>query len=129
QDCFVCRRSGATTTCWEVGCERSFHLPCATARGCVTQYFPPYRDSLPEQLVEAAQEGTTSCIICLEEFDDTKTYGTLVRLACKHAWFHRVCIQGQALRDGFTQLRCLLCQDADGFQGKMLRIGVHVPFR
>ncbi|NWT41165.1 G2E3 ligase, partial [Chroicocephalus maculipennis] len=41
--CFVCGESGATITCWEMSCERSFHLPCAMEGGCVTQFFFQYR--------------------------------------------------------------------------------------
>ncbi|XP_067992861.1 uncharacterized protein [Melanerpes formicivorus] len=43
QLCFVCGGSGASITCQESGCERSFHLPCATRGRCVTQYFEQYR--------------------------------------------------------------------------------------
>ncbi|NWI66265.1 PHF7 protein, partial [Todus mexicanus] len=38
KDCCVCRRSGATITCGEMGCTRSFHLPCASKGECITQY-------------------------------------------------------------------------------------------
>uniref|UniRef100_A0A8D0EVB8 PHD-type domain-containing protein n=1 Tax=Strix occidentalis caurina TaxID=311401 RepID=A0A8D0EVB8_STROC len=41
--CFVCGESGATITCCQEGCNRSFHLPCAMEGECVTQYFPPHR--------------------------------------------------------------------------------------
>ena len=48
----------------------------------------------PEQAVEAALEDNTTCLICLELLvGDRRSYGTLVCPACKHAWFHRVCIQ------------------------------------
>ncbi|KFQ92749.1 PHD finger protein 7, partial [Nipponia nippon] len=40
--CFVCGESGATITCQETGCDRSFHLPCAVEGGCVTQFFGLY---------------------------------------------------------------------------------------
>ncbi|NXI50257.1 PHF7 protein, partial [Chloroceryle aenea] len=43
KDCCVCRKSGAAITCSEMGCECSFHLPCAAKGGCVAQYRPPYR--------------------------------------------------------------------------------------
>ncbi|KAK0683026.1 PHF7 protein, partial [Pygoscelis papua] len=41
--CFVCGEGGATITCRETGCDRSFHLPCAVEGGCITQFLPQYR--------------------------------------------------------------------------------------
>ena len=43
QRCFVCGEMGATITCQEKGCVRSFHLPCASEGECVTQFFGLYR--------------------------------------------------------------------------------------
>ncbi|XP_048813790.1 G2/M phase-specific E3 ubiquitin-protein ligase-like [Lagopus muta] len=37
--CFVCGQRGATITCAETGCDRSFHFPCANKGQCVTQHF------------------------------------------------------------------------------------------
>ncbi|XP_074751151.1 E3 ubiquitin-protein ligase PHF7-like [Athene noctua] len=54
------------------------------------------REHRPEQQVEAAPEENTDCLICLEPVGDRKSFHTLVCPICKHAWFHRVCIQGQA---------------------------------
>uniref|UniRef100_A0A663ESN3 PHD-type domain-containing protein n=1 Tax=Aquila chrysaetos chrysaetos TaxID=223781 RepID=A0A663ESN3_AQUCH len=56
--CFVCGESGAAISCWEMGCDRSFHLPCAVEGGCVTQFALRYR---PWQLLlccSCAAEGT-----------------------------------------------------------------------
>ncbi|NXW52015.1 PHF7 protein, partial [Nyctiprogne leucopyga] len=54
--CFICGESGATITCREMGCDRSFHLPCALEGGCVTQFRSQYRSFCwqhrPEQTVE-----------------------------------------------------------------------------
>ncbi|NXW53123.1 PHF7 protein, partial [Eurystomus gularis] len=56
KDCFVCGKSGAAITCWQTGCDRSFHLPCAAKGRCVTQYISPYRsfccEHCPEQAVD-----------------------------------------------------------------------------
>lgn len=43
QQCFVCGERGATITCTVTGCERCFHLPCASEGECVTHYFGQYR--------------------------------------------------------------------------------------
>ncbi|XP_059679438.1 PHD finger protein 7-like [Gavia stellata] len=101
KDCFVCGENGAAITCHETDCDRSFHLPCAVEGGCVTQFLPQYRsfcwEHRPEQAVEAAPDENTTCLICLDPVGDRKSYGTMVCPACKHAWFHRGCIQVGAL--------------------------------
>ncbi|NXJ64672.1 PHF7 protein, partial [Rostratula benghalensis] len=132
KQCFVCGESGATITCRETSCERSFHLPCAAEGGCVTQYFFQYRafcwEHRPEQVAEAAPQNTI-CLICLDAVGESKSYDTMVCPACRHAWFHRGCIQGQAMRDGLTWFRCPLCRDRDAFLSEMLTMGIRVPFR
>uniref|UniRef100_A0A663MKD5 RING-type domain-containing protein n=1 Tax=Athene cunicularia TaxID=194338 RepID=A0A663MKD5_ATHCN len=117
QQCFVCGKSGAATTCCREGCDRSFHLPCTTEGGC------------GRTQLEAAPEKDTTCLLCLELVGDRKSYGTMVCPACKHAWFHRGCIQGQAVRDGISCFRCPLCRDRDAFSSEMLSMGIRIPFR
>ena len=51
----------------------------------------------PKQAAEVAPAQDTNCIICMEPVGDKKSYHTLVCPACKHAWFHRACIQVGAL--------------------------------
>ncbi|NXN43846.1 G2E3 ligase, partial [Rhinoptilus africanus] len=96
-------------------------------------FLPPPRsfcwEHCPEQAVEAAPEASTSCLICLEPLGDKKPYAPLVCPACKHAWFHRGCIQEQALRDGITCFRCPLCRDRGAFPFAMLTMGIQVPLR
>ncbi|XP_074458356.1 E3 ubiquitin-protein ligase PHF7-like [Larus michahellis] len=129
--CFVCGESGATITCRETGCERSFHLPCAVEGGCVTQYFELYRafcwEHHPEQAVEAAPEENTTCLICLEPVGDQKSYSTMVCPACKHAWLHRGCIQAHAIHSDF--FCCPLCRNEYRFMMEMLNMGIRIPDR
>ncbi|KFQ35255.1 PHD finger protein 7, partial [Merops nubicus] len=129
KDCFVCGHSGATINCWQWGCNRSFHLPCAVRGECITQYLPEYRafcfEHRPQQAVEATPKKDTSCIVCMEDVDKQKCYRTLVCPACKHAWFHR----GQALRAGITCFRCPLCRDRELFCLEMQILGIQIPFR
>ncbi|XP_074458358.1 LOW QUALITY PROTEIN: E3 ubiquitin-protein ligase PHF7-like [Larus michahellis] len=131
QYCFVCGESGATITCRETGCERSFHLPCAVEGGCVTQYFELYRafcwEHRPEQAVEAAPEENTTCLICLEPVGYRKSYGTMVCPACKHAWFHRGCIQAHAIHVGYFSFCCPLCRNEHRFMMEMLNMGIRIP--
>ncbi|NWI67469.1 G2E3 ligase, partial [Todus mexicanus] len=133
QDCIVCGRSGASITCCQPGCDRSFHLPCASAGQCITQYTPEYRsfcwEHRPELEVEAGPEDDTTCPICITPVEDTKSYEALVCSGCKHAWFHRDCIQGQALRAGISCFQCPLCRNKDLFVADMLLMGIRIPVR
>ncbi|CAM9159913.1 unnamed protein product [Bubo scandiacus] len=133
KQCFVCGESGATISCRREGCDRRFHLPCAAEGECVTQYFSPYRsfcrEHRPEQEVEAAPEKDTDCIICLEPVEDRKSYHTMVCPACKHAWFHRGCIQGQAQYAGINSFSCPLCRDRSDFILNMFTMGIRMPLR
>ncbi|XP_072186749.1 uncharacterized protein [Excalfactoria chinensis] len=131
--CFVCDISGASITCAEPRCERSFHLPCAYEGQCVTQYFGLYRafcwEHRPQQAVQAAPEPDTTCIICMETVGDSRSYGTMVCPACQHAWFHRACIQRMALGCGLQRFHCPNCRDAQTFLQDMLTLGIRIPFR
>ncbi|NXN94891.1 G2E3 ligase, partial [Rhinopomastus cyanomelas] len=133
QECFVCGQSGATVTCTETDCERTFHLPCAVEGECVTQYLPPYRsfcwEHRPEQEVEAAQEEITCCLLCLEPVEDRVSFSTMVCPACKHAWFHRSCVQELALCVSFSGFCCPLCRDKMLFLSEMLIMGIQIPLR
>ncbi|XP_072204670.1 PHD finger protein 7-like [Excalfactoria chinensis] len=131
--CFVCGSSGATIICADLDCERSFHLPCASEGQCVTQHFNRYRafcwEHRPQQAVQAAPEPNTTCIICMEPVDDSRSYGTMVCPACQHAWFHRACIQEQALSAGIYCFQCPLCRDWSSLIPEMLTMGIRIPFR
>ncbi|XP_042657551.1 PHD finger protein 7-like [Tyto alba] len=130
--CFVCGESGAAITCCQEGCDRSFHLPCAVEGECVTQFRAQYRSFCwqhrPEQAVEAAPGENTPCLICLDPVEDRKSYGTMVCPACKHAWFHRACIQGQAAHTGIC-FQCPLCRDRHAFLTEMLTMGIRIIYR
>ncbi|XP_074007803.1 E3 ubiquitin-protein ligase PHF7-like [Numenius arquata] len=131
KQCFVCGESGATVTCRETGCERTFHLPCAMEGGCITQYFGCYRsfcwEHRPEQAVEAAPEENTVCLICLDPVGDTKSYSTMVCPVCKDAWFHRGCIQAHAFHLGYFSFCCPLCQNEYQYRKEMLTMGIRIP--
>nr|XP_041573824.1 PHD finger protein 7-like [Taeniopygia guttata] len=131
--CCVCGLSGAAIMCCMEGCDRWFHLPCAKEGGCITQYIPYYSSFCPEhcpkQDVEATPEPGTDCPICMEPVEDRKTFRTLVCPTCKRAWFHRDCIQGQAISAGLLYFRCPLCRDQEAFLVEMFIMGIRTPFR
>ncbi|XP_019475462.1 PHD finger protein 7-like [Meleagris gallopavo] len=130
--CFICGKRGAFVTCAEPGCDRSFHLPCASEGECITQYFGEFRsfcrDHHPQQAVVAAPVQDTTCIICMDSVGDSMSYSTIVCPACRHAWFHRACIQRLALCTGIT-LHCPQCKDEDEFFDHVNAMGIHIPSR
>ncbi|XP_052535305.1 G2/M phase-specific E3 ubiquitin-protein ligase-like [Tympanuchus pallidicinctus] len=133
QLCFVCGNVGATITCAEPGCDRSFHLSCTSEGECVTQFCDDFRSFCwvhrPHQAVEAAPVQDTTCIICLEPMEHSRSYCTMVCPACRHAWFHRACIQEQAMCAGIYGFHCPHCRDRDMFLRDMLTMGIRIPFR
>ncbi|XP_040537739.1 PHD finger protein 7-like isoform X1 [Gallus gallus] len=71
----------------------------------------------------------TTCIICMEPAGDSRSYSTMVCPSCRHAWFHRACIQGMALRAGLRCFQCPLCRDRDTFLGELFSMGIRIPDR
>ncbi|XP_068763613.1 PHD finger protein 7-like [Struthio camelus] len=133
KSCFVCGERGAAIACQQEGCSRSFHLPCASENGCVTQFFREYKsfcsDHRPQQTVQVSPDGETPCIICMEQLEDQLSFGTMVCPVCQGAWFHRACVQGQAFSAGRACFRCPQCQNKRKFLAEMLKMGIMVPFR
>ncbi|NXA33545.1 PHF7 protein, partial [Eudromia elegans] len=131
--CFACGERGACISCQRKGCSRSFHLPCGSEHGCISQFFRTFKsfcwEHRPEQRVQARPEADTVCIICLEPVEDKTSHSTMVCPACKGAWFHRACIQGQAVRAGRLCFRCPHCNDKRKFVPEMLRMGILIPMR
>ncbi|XP_056185618.1 PHD finger protein 7-like [Falco biarmicus] len=81
------------------------------------------------QRVRAMQRDQTLCLICRDEVAGRPCYTTMVCPSCASAWFHRRCIQGQALRSGLHHFRCPLCRDMTAFQAEMFRLGIKIPDR
>ncbi|POI24764.1 hypothetical protein CIB84_011486, partial [Bambusicola thoracicus] len=133
KQCFVCGERGAAISCAERGCARSFHLPCAVDGECVTQFFGQHRsfcsEHRPRQAVEAAPSQGTECVICLEPMGDSMSYQTLKCPACKDTWFHRSCVQGQAMSSGTMCFQCPICQDTEQFRAEMSTLGIQIPVR
>nr|XP_005502161.2 PHD finger protein 7 isoform X1 [Columba livia] len=131
--CCICRLPGASVTCRGRRCPRTFHFPCGSERGCVSQFFGEFKSFCwkhrPVQRVRAVQQDQTCCLICQEAVAGRPGYDTLVCPACVSAWFHRRCIQGQALRSALHHFRCPLCQDMVTFQEEMFRLGIKIPNR
>ncbi|NWS43394.1 G2E3 ligase, partial [Probosciger aterrimus] len=71
----------------------------------------------------------TACLICLDVVEGITSYRTLVCPACKHAWFHRACVQNYALHVGFVCFSCLHCQNQYQFLTEMCTMGTQIPRR
>uniref|UniRef100_A0A8B9S5M5 Zinc finger PHD-type domain-containing protein n=1 Tax=Apteryx owenii TaxID=8824 RepID=A0A8B9S5M5_APTOW len=118
---FACSEGSAAISCQGKGCSRTFHLPCTSKQGCITQFF-----HRPDQTVLARPEAETTCIICLEPVDDQISYSTMVWPAYKGAWFHCGCIQVGA---GFSCFRCPLCKKRRKFLPETFKMGIPILFR
>ncbi|KAM4853311.1 G2/M phase-specific E3 ubiquitin-protein ligase isoform 2-T5 [Thomomys bottae] len=130
--CSICKKNGASIGCVAPRCKRSYHLPCGLERECIFQFTGNfasfcwnhrpvqitttnnYRDSLP-------------CTICLEYIEPVPTYSVLQSPCCKNAWFHRDCLQVQAINAGIFFFRCTICNNSEIFQKEMLKMGIHIP--
>ncbi|XP_019475167.1 PHD finger protein 7-like [Meleagris gallopavo] len=133
KQCCVCGERGAAITCAESGCARCFHLPCAADGECITQYFGEHRsfcwEHRPRQTADTAPAEDTICVICQETVGDSLSYHTMVCPACTHAWFHRGCVQKQALNAGTMCFRCPSCRDNAVFCDEMSTMGIQIPAR
>uniref|UniRef100_A0A8C9NGZ5 G2/M phase-specific E3 ubiquitin-protein ligase n=1 Tax=Serinus canaria TaxID=9135 RepID=A0A8C9NGZ5_SERCA len=132
QSCFICCKMGATITCCETGCDRTFHLPCAPDGQCVTQYFGAYRsfcwEHRPKQLLRPRPSQDNTCSICLDTVEDNISYKTMGCPACQGARFHRHCIQRLALHSG-VGFRCPCCLSQEPFMTEMLIMGIRLSKR
>ncbi|CAM5104929.1 unnamed protein product [Natator depressus] len=132
--CCVCGCKGASIACQGSKCTKNFHFPCGSERGCICQFFGEFKSFCwthrPVQRVRRwQQQAETICVVCLESMPGKPSYTALVCPACKHAWFHRGCIQGHALRAALYHFRCPRCRDKGTFQREMFRMGIKIPDR
>ncbi|NXR16731.1 G2E3 ligase, partial [Cinclus mexicanus] len=132
KSCFVCCKMGASITCCETGCDRTFHLPCAPDGECVTQYFGVYRSFCwqhrPQQALQPCPSQDNTCSICLDTVEDKISYKTMGCPACQDARFHRHCIQRLALHSGIA-FRCPCCLNQELFMMEMLTMGIRLSKR
>ncbi|XP_069772800.1 G2/M phase-specific E3 ubiquitin-protein ligase [Narcine bancroftii] len=132
--CRVCKVRGASIGCVIRKCRRSFHFPCGVEKQCIFQFsgqFPSYCwEHKPVQNVPYASIWSSiphTCAVCLETIDALPSYDVLKSPCCKNTWFHRQCLQNQALSAGVFFFRCTICNNKDEFQTEMLRLGIHIP--
>ncbi|XP_034370533.1 G2/M phase-specific E3 ubiquitin-protein ligase [Arvicanthis niloticus] len=130
--CTVCKKTGASIGCVVPQCKRSYHLPCGLQKECIFQFTDNFASFCwkhrPVQAITSNKySGSLPCTICLEFVEPIPTYNILQSPCCKNAWFHRDCLQVQAINAGVFFFRCTLCNNTDIFQKEMLRMGIHIP--
>ncbi|NXF79536.1 G2E3 ligase, partial [Sclerurus mexicanus] len=132
--CNICKKKGASIGCVAPKCKRSYHFPCGIKRECIFQFMEDFRsycwEHKPVQtLMDEESRGASQCTICLDLVDHLPAYTVLKGPCCKNAWFHRECLQYQALSAGIFFFRCTVCNNKDKFQKEMLRMGIYIPER
>ncbi|KFP02473.1 G2/M phase-specific E3 ubiquitin-protein ligase, partial [Calypte anna] len=132
--CNICRKKGASVGCVAPKCKRSYHFPCGIQKECIFQFMEDFRSYCWEhrpvqKFLDKESGGTSQCTICLDLVEQLPAYNVLKSPCCKNAWFHRECLQYQALSAGIFFFRCTVCSNMDKFQKEMLRMGIHIPER
>uniref|UniRef100_A0A8C0HI49 G2/M-phase specific E3 ubiquitin protein ligase n=1 Tax=Chelonoidis abingdonii TaxID=106734 RepID=A0A8C0HI49_CHEAB len=130
--CNICKKKGASIGCVAPKCKRSYHFPCGVQRECIFQFMEQFGSYCWEhrpvqKLPSDESRGSSQCTICLEFVEHFPMYNILKSPCCKNAWFHRDCLQYQALSAGVFFFRCTVCNNKDKFQNEMLRMGIHIP--
>ncbi|NXL26404.1 G2E3 ligase, partial [Setophaga kirtlandii] len=132
--CNICKKKGASIGCVAPKCKRSYHFPCGIQRECIFQFMEDFRSYCWEhrpvqEFMDKEPRGASQCTICLDLVEHLPVYAVLKSPCCKNAWFHRECLQCQALSAGIFFFRCTVCNNKDKFQKEMLRMGIHIPER
>ncbi|KAG9480951.1 hypothetical protein GDO78_010294, partial [Eleutherodactylus coqui] len=132
--CYVCKGNGASIGCVAPRCKRGYHFPCGMEKQCIFQFMDIFSsycwEHRPVQKLLTTQSNEhSSCTICLENVEQVPSYHVLRGPCCKTSWYHRDCLQHQALSAGLFFFRCTVCNDRDIFQKEMLRMGIHIPER
>ncbi|XP_068109982.1 G2/M phase-specific E3 ubiquitin-protein ligase isoform X2 [Hyperolius riggenbachi] len=132
--CSVCKAQGASIGCVYPRCKRSYHYPCGVEKQCLFQFMDSFRsycwDHRPVQNILPGESSETSpCTICLDNLAHVPSYHVIRGPCCKTSWYHRNCLQYQALSAGLFFFRCTVCNNKDIFQKEMLRMGIHIPER
>ncbi|GAB5572772.1 G2/M phase-specific E3 ubiquitin-protein ligase isoform X1 [Prionailurus iriomotensis] len=130
--CCICKKTGASIGCVAPRCKRSYHFPCGLQRECIFQFTGNFAsfcwNHRPVQIITSNNyRDSLPCTICLEYIEPIPTYSILRSPCCKNAWFHRDCLQVQAINAGVFFFRCTICNNSDIFQKEMLRMGIHIP--
>lgn len=134
--CAFCRKTGASVGCFSPSCRKTFHFSCGESKKCLFQYYGEFRafcvEHRPYQSISSSSTlhlaNSTTCTICLTEVHCRLSPDTLTTPCCKDTWFHRACVQKQALASGYY-FRCAVCNNSEQFKNEMKEMGIYVPDR
>ncbi|KAG1671432.1 G2/M phase-specific E3 ubiquitin-protein ligase [Nymphon striatum] len=129
--CYYCKKKGATVGCCSRNCRRAFHLTCGLDADSMHQFFGTFcsfcAQHRPQQeIVGNGESSSVNCPICLNSVEVAISSSSIRSPCCNNSWFHRICIQKQALNAGYF-FKCPMCNDQEIFQEEMLRYGIYVP--
>ncbi|XP_069494602.1 G2/M phase-specific E3 ubiquitin-protein ligase [Ambystoma mexicanum] len=128
--CNFCKKKGASIGCVGIRCKKSYHYPCGLVKECIFQFMGSFASFCPDHRPFQKcirNKASSACTICLDLVQHRPSYNILNSPCCKTAWFHRECLQYQALSAGLFFFRCTVCNNKDVFQAEMLRLGIHIP--
>ncbi|XP_070180549.1 uncharacterized protein [Littorina saxatilis] len=137
--CQYCRMKGATIGCCVSSCRKTFHFRCGREAGGLSQFYEEFRSYCPEHRPRQATPTSTSdrlafygtakstCSICMLAVEARSSNDTLRSPCCRHAWFHRDCIQRYAVSAGAYFFKCPLCNNKELFEAEMLEYGIYIP--
>uniref|UniRef100_A0A8C5F5G6 G2/M-phase specific E3 ubiquitin protein ligase n=1 Tax=Gadus morhua TaxID=8049 RepID=A0A8C5F5G6_GADMO len=133
--CGVCKRKGAAVGCCVGSCKKKVHFPCGPNQfifqfsGDFMSYCVEHgpKQSLGPGALEVSLP--QSCSVCLDPLPPLLGYSVLKCPSCHTSWFHRACIQRQAISAGLHFFRCTLCNNKERFQEEMLTMGIYIPER
>jgi len=130
--CSKCKKSGATVGCAVKICKKSYHFPCGSESGMLSQHFGSFEcycaKHHPAQKGPKVMVGQATCTICYEEVPNPKPSYDLLWAPCckKNSWYHRECFQKWALSAGYF-FKCPMCSDKKSFIKEMKKMGIYVP--
>ncbi|XP_022108679.1 mucin-12-like [Acanthaster planci] len=130
--CFYCSKKTATIGCSLSICKRGFHFNCGFKNEAMFCFFDSFlvfcKDHRPQQDVKTSKSdpATVTCPICFEDLEARVSNHVLKTPCCTNTWFHRTCVQQQALSAGYF-FRCAICNNQEKFQLEMKNFGIYIP--
>merc|ERR1719320_1166914 len=129
--CSYCNKKGATASCVEQNCNRSFHYNCSLEKKGLFQFFDTFpawchsHRPIQTPFTTGYLEESTKrfCGICLELIQEQTSQ---LWAPCCRGFFHSLCVSKLAATSGYL-FKCPLCNNNDVFNTEMKKFGVHVP--
>lgn len=133
QRCAYCKGKHANVGCSNTKCKRSFHLPCALANGCRSEFSGVYPTFCHEHLgIERpaiVHAPTDTCNICYDDLGEYNPVQSVQSPCCNpQTWYHKACLMAYAQNSGYF-MKCPLCNDNEAFRSGILKMGVFIPNR